>query len=65
MNVTPQSVSGRVVKTSISWTSPTGRTSGKRTLAPSERPIQLRCIVSTFSGQPPSSLDRSSSRLWA
>ena len=39
-------MSGRVVKTSIA-VSPTG----KRTCAPSERPIQLRCMALTESGQ--------------
>ncbi|PFG37845.1 leucyl-tRNA synthetase-like protein [Flavimobilis soli] len=54
--VAPNRVSGRVVKTSTSlppWTS-------NRTLAPCERPIQLRCIALTLSGQSMSS--RSSAR---
>ena len=50
-------VSMRVVKTSISAAAsapagasdPAGSTA-KRTRAPSERPIQFRCIVSTFAG---------------
>ena len=46
-NVTPHSVSGRVVKTSIS--SPVSSIV-KVTRAPSLRPIQLRCIVITRSG---------------
>jgi hypothetical protein len=48
-------VSGRVVKTVIT-SSPTG----KSTCAPRERPIQLRCIILTGSGQ--SSVSRSSTR---
>ena len=58
-NVTPHSVSGRVVKTSTS--SPVSAIS-KVTLAPSERPIQLRCIVITRSGQSTSVSTSSSSR---
>ncbi len=47
----------RVVKTSTASAgsaadgSPSGGRTGNRTRAPSERPIQFRCIVSTFSGQ--------------
>jgi hypothetical protein len=51
MKVAPKRVSGRVVKTSISADSPATVTTGKRTRAPSERPIQLRCMILTFSGQ--------------
>ena len=52
-NVAPKIVSIRVVNTSMSADTPVpvGSTSGKRTRAPSDRPIQLRCIVRTFSGQ--------------
>ena len=52
-NVAPKIVSMRVVNTSISADprAPVGSTSGNRTRAPSDRPIQLRCMVSTFSGQ--------------
>jgi hypothetical protein len=60
MKVAPNSVSGRVVNTSRSPT-PAGaeeRSTAKRTLAPVDRPIQLRCIVLTLSGQ--SILSRSS-----
>ena len=41
MYVAPNSVSGRVVKTAISTSESSTR---KSTSAPSERPIQLRCI---------------------
>ncbi|BAS18242.1 hypothetical protein AHiyo8_65450 [Arthrobacter sp. Hiyo8] len=62
-NVAPYRVSGRVVKT---VTSRSGRPSvasiANRTWAPSERPIQLRCIASTRSGQCPWSSDMSSSK---
>ena len=44
----PNSVSGRVVKTSIPAGAPT---TSNRTRAPSDRPIQLRCIALTESGQ--------------
>ena len=54
MNVAPNSVSGRVVNTVIG---PAG--DAKSTLAPVERPIQLRCIV--FSESVHSSTSRSSS----
>ncbi len=37
----------------------------KSTYAPSERPIQLRCMVSTRSGQVPSRSAMSSSSRWA
>jgi len=47
MKVAPHSVSGRVVNTTIS--SPVSV--GKVTSAPSERPIQLVCIVLIASGQ--------------
>ena len=59
----PNSVSGRVVKTSSSL-SPAGvvfGSSAKRTSSPSERPIQFFCISRTFSGQR-SSLSSASSR---
>ena len=63
--VAPKIVSSRVVKTSMSADAPVpdGSTSGKRTRAPSERPIHSRCIVSTRSGQsrrPSSALSNSS-----
>ena len=48
MKVAPNSVSGRVVKTSIDASWPT---TGKDTRAPWLRPIQLRCMSLTFSGQ--------------
>ena len=47
MNVAPQTVSGRVVNTSIGSPDSVRKTRS----APSERPIQLRCIVLTRSGQ--------------
>ena len=56
-NVTPHSVSGRVVNTSTA--SPVSAISNV-TLAPSERPIQLRCIVITRSGQSSDSMSSSS-----
>ena len=59
--VAPKSVSGRVVNTGISAAPSSVRNT---TRAPSERPIQLRCMVSTRSGQSTSS-DMSSSRRWA
>ncbi len=46
MYVAPNSVSGRVVKTSIGSTSV-----GNPTVAPVDRPIQLRCISLIDSGQ--------------
>src|SRR3546814_3661150 len=58
------SVSGRVVNTvrRSSWLSPSPSIR-KRRVAPSERPIHLRCMRRTFSGQrsSPSSADSSSS----
>ena len=50
-----------VVNTSIDSS---GSSTEKRTLAPTLRPSQLRCIVRTFSGQPGSSSSSSSSS-WA
>ena len=47
-----------MVKTGSSWPDPC---TVKITRAPSERPIQFRCIVSTFSGQDSSSAVSSSS----
>ena len=48
MNVTPCSVSGRVVKTRISSVpSGAGVSRANEASAPSERPIQLRCISLT------------------
>ncbi len=58
--VAPNSVSGRVVKTGKSIP---GSSQRKVTSAPSERPIQLRCIVFTCSGH--SIESRSSSSLSA
>ena len=58
-NVAPNSVSGRVVKTGKSIS---GSSQWKTTSAPSERPIQLRCIVITRCGQDSSSLKSSSRR---
>src|SRR5450631_4037687 len=59
MKVAPNRVSGRVVKTSIaSVLDPSATGTRKDTLAPDERPIQLRCISLTGSGQ--SSRSRSS-----
>ena len=46
MYVAPKIVSGRVVNTEIDSVS-----HGKSMCAPVERPIQLRCMVRTFSGQ--------------
>ena len=54
MYVAPNNVSGRVVNTSMSPCSVPNNTD-----APVDRPIQLRCMVLTFSGQ--SSTSRSSS----
>jgi hypothetical protein len=45
--VAPNSVSARVVNTGMSMSSSSTR---KRISAPSDRPIQLRCIASTRSG---------------
>ena len=50
MKVAPNSVSGRVVKTSMPAASPAAVVTGKVTMAPSDRPIQLRCMILTFSG---------------
>ena len=50
--VAPYSVSGRVVNTVTGSSRPS---TGNRISAPSERPIQFRCISSTRSGQLPSS----------
>ena len=55
MNVAPNSVSGRVVNTSIGPAPEVNET-----IAPSDRPIQLRCMVLMESGQ--SSASRSSIR---
>ena len=49
MYVAPHMVSGRVVNTVIGSPPPAG---SKSNSTPSERPIQLRCIVFTASGQP-------------
>src|SRR5947209_16361841 len=53
MNLAPNSVSWRVVKTSSSSCAfgVVEGSSAKRMSRPSERPIQLRCITRTFSGQ--------------
>ena len=51
MNVAPNTVSGRVVKTSIPDASPDAVATGKSIRAPLDRPIQLRCMILTFSGQ--------------
>ena len=69
MKVVPNTVSGRVVNTSISASpapGPAGPPSGgavaKETKAPAERPIQLRCMVlieSDHSSRPRSSSSRS------
>ena len=58
MYVAPNSVSGRVVNTSMS--TPSCSSTGNATVAPTLRPIQLRCIVLIDSGQ--SSRSRSASR---
>ena len=55
-NVAPNSVSGRVVKI---WYSVPSSSHANVTSAPCERPIQLRCIVTTWWGQ--SIVSRSSS----
>ncbi len=57
MNVAPNRVSGRVVKTSRPASD---RSTGNVTRAPWLRPIQLRCMSLTFSGQ--STRSRSSAR---
>jgi hypothetical protein len=59
MKVAPCSVSGRVEKTVTFSARPS---ISKSMSAPTERPIQLRCICMTFCGQKPSSWFRSSSR---
>ena len=59
-NVAPKIVSMRVVNTSIESFAPW---IGNLTRAPSDRPIQFRCIVSTFSGhfdRPSAACSRSS-----
>ena len=57
MKVAPCRVSGRVVKTSMG----SAPSTGKRTRAPTERPIQLVCMAFTGSGQSiPSKLSNSS-----
>ena len=62
MKVTPWSVSGRVVKTRISSVpSEVGDSSANDASAPSERPIQLRCMSLTCSGHAMSALSSSSS----
>ncbi len=72
-NVAPWRVSGRVVNTvtvrpevsSGSAPSAGAPSITNFTCAPSERPIQLRCMASTRSGQWPSSSPMSSSKRWA
>ena len=54
----PKTVSARVVKTVIPSPPSTGDSSAKRISAPSERPIQCRCIVRMRSGH---SIDEKSS----
>ena len=61
-NVAPYKVSGRVVKTRTGSSRPS---TAKSTQAPSERPIQFRCIVKMRSGQAPSNSPMSSSSRWA
>ncbi len=56
--VAPNSVSGRVVNTVTGSSRPS---MAKWTCAPSERPIQLRCIAITRSGQVSASGSMSSS----
>src|SRR5580692_2406665 len=53
MNLAPNSVSGRVVNifSSLSPSGVVAVSSANRTSKPSERPIQLRCISRTLSGQ--------------
>src|SRR5262249_55399403 len=58
-NVAPNNVSGRVVNTVKSMSSSSQWNTAS---APSERPIQLCCIVTTRSGHDSSSLKSSSSR---
>ena len=50
MKLAPKIVSIRVVNTSMPSDASRASDSANRTRAPSERPIQFRCIVSTFSG---------------
>ena len=57
MKLTPKMVSGRVVKMVIVSSQPS---TGKSQASPVLLPIQLRCMVTTFSGQPVS-LSRSAS----
>ncbi|CKS26468.1 Uncharacterised protein [Mycobacterium tuberculosis] len=59
--VAPNKVSGRVVNTSMSTSNPSSLAAlaENSATAPVERPIQLRCMVLTCSGQ--SSTSRSSS----
>ena len=57
MNVAPHSVSGRVVKTTIS----SSDSVRKVTSAPSDRPIQLACMARIGSGQSRPSNDSNSS----
>jgi hypothetical protein len=57
-NVAPYSVSGRVVNTVTGSSRPS---TGNWISAPSERPIQLRCISSTRSGHLPASCSMSAS----
>ncbi len=65
MNVTPKSVSARVVKTRTAPSEPiTLRVSGAKgneISQPSLRPIQFACIVFTRSGHPGNSLSAPSS----
>jgi len=67
-NDMPNSVSGRVVNTSTSASVPDsgGAVRGKRTRAPSLRPIQRACMVRTRSGQrsSPSSAASRSGAYW-
>ena len=66
-NVMPNDVSGRVVKTARGATSsradPSALDIGRPNSAPSDRPIQWRCMTLTFSGQ--STLSMSSRSCWA
>ena len=63
MKVAPYTVSGRVVKTRSGGCSPYSSVASipKSMSVPSERPIQLRCIVLTGSGQSMLSSSSSSS----
>ena len=60
MKVTPKMVSGRVVKMEIFSSLPS---TGKSQVRPVDLPIQLRCMVTTFSGQP-CSLSRSAQQFF-